>query len=125
MDTFGANKSSTIRAQNVMDVLNKLAKWRVLFAGWQLGTRPKGDPECDAVSDMREAVILMRVELNALAAVLIEEKVITQDLWDYTVAREAETLNKAYEEKFPGVTATPNGLSFDQRCIQWMKSWKK
>jgi hypothetical protein len=31
--------------------LQKLAKWRLIFAGWQLGTRLKGDPECDAVRD--------------------------------------------------------------------------
>lgn len=37
-----------------MDWLNVVCKWRSLFAGWQLGTRPKGDPESDAVRDHRE-----------------------------------------------------------------------
>jgi len=40
--------------------LNVLAKWRAHFSGWQLGTRPKGDPEGDAVRDHREATILLR-----------------------------------------------------------------
>ena len=30
--------------QRAMDAPNVLAKWRTLFAGWQLGTRPKGKP---------------------------------------------------------------------------------
>jgi hypothetical protein len=25
------------------EALNRLTKWRAFFAGWQLGTRPKGD----------------------------------------------------------------------------------
>ena len=42
---------SVAQAKRTMRALNVLAKWRTLLAGWQLGTRPKGDPECDAVSD--------------------------------------------------------------------------
>jgi hypothetical protein len=37
------------QARRTNAALNVLAKWRGLFAGWQLGTRPKGDPESDAV----------------------------------------------------------------------------
>src|SRR5205809_59165 len=46
--------------------LNRLTKWRSVFAGWQLGTRPLGDPECDAVRDHREVTILMRAELTTI-----------------------------------------------------------
>jgi hypothetical protein len=38
--------------------LNRIAKWRTILAGWQLGTKPKGDPTCDAVRDHREATIM-------------------------------------------------------------------
>lgn len=58
--------------QMVFEAMNKLAKWRSIFAGWQLGTRAKGDPESDAVRDHREATILLRAEVNALTACLIE-----------------------------------------------------
>jgi hypothetical protein len=53
-----------------IQALNRVAKWRGLFAGWQLGTRPKGDPECDAVRDHREITILLRVEASALTRLL-------------------------------------------------------
>ena len=44
--------------------LNRLCKWRAHFAGWQLGTRAKDDPEAQAVRDHRELSMLMRVELS-------------------------------------------------------------
>jgi hypothetical protein len=42
-----------------VSALERLAKWRTLFAGWQLGTRPKGEPESDAVRDHREATLML------------------------------------------------------------------
>jgi hypothetical protein len=60
-----------------IDWLNRLAKWRTVFAGWQLGTRAKGDPESDAVRDHREATILQRAELTALTSLLIKKQIIT------------------------------------------------
>ena len=47
------------------EALNRVAKWRTVFTGWQIGTRPKGDPECDAIRDASEARILLRVEVSA------------------------------------------------------------
>ena len=44
-------------AQRCYEACNRLTKWRSVFAGWQLGTRAKGDPECDAVRDHREVTI--------------------------------------------------------------------
>lgn len=44
----------TTQHERTMNALNILTKWRVLFTGWQLGTRPKGDPEGDAVREHRE-----------------------------------------------------------------------
>lgn len=49
----------------------RLTRWRTLFAGWQLGTRPKGDPECDAVADHRELSVLLRAEVTALTGLLL------------------------------------------------------
>jgi enamine deaminase RidA (YjgF/YER057c/UK114 family) len=104
--------------------LNILAKWRVLFTGWQIGSRPKGDPEGDAVRDHREATILLRAEVSALAAVLLAKGTVTQDEWLISLQREAEHLNQAYERKFPGVTASEKGLTIDKRALPWMKGWK-
>jgi len=107
-----------------MKALNTLAKWRVLFTGWQLGTRPKGDPECDAVRDHRELTILLRAEVTTFTALLREKGVFTDEEWLAALQREAELLNKDYERRFPGVTASEDGLAIDKRALPWMKGWK-
>ena len=61
--------------------LNKLAKWRTLFAGWQLGTRPDSDPECQAVRDHRDLSLMARIDINALLALLIRKGVFTEQEW--------------------------------------------
>lgn len=90
--------------------LNRLAKWRNILAGWQLGTRAKGDPECDAVRDTRELLLLLRAEQNALVTLLVEKGVFSIDEWDAQVATEADLLSKSYEKRFPGYVATDVGL---------------
>lgn len=108
-----------------MRSLNILAKWRVLFTGWQLGTRAKGDPEGDAVRDHREATILLRAEVSALAGLLLRKGVFSDVEWDTALADEADLLNKDFERKFPGVTASEDGLSMDPRRVaEWMSGWK-
>ena len=114
----------TDQHQRTLNALNILAKWRVLFTGWQLGTRAKGDPEGDAVRDHREATILLRAEVSALTGLLIEKGVFTLPDWLAALEREANNLNTDYERKFPGVTATPDGLSMDKRVLPWMKGWR-
>lgn len=111
-------------AKRAMGALNVLAKWRVLFTGWQLGTRPKGDPECAAVSDHREVTLLLRVEASAMALLLVEKGVITQEEWAAALEREALLLNKEFEQRFPGVTASEAGLHMGKRAAAWMKGWK-
>src|SRR5258705_6477891 len=103
------------QAQRTNRALNIVTKWRVLFTGWQLGTRPKGDPEGDAVRDHREITILLRVEVTALAALLLEKGLITEADFLASLEREAKVLNEAFEAKFPGVTAHENGLTIDKR----------
>lgn len=110
--------------ERTMDALNILAKWRVLFTGWQLGTRPKGDPESDAVSDHREVTILLRAEMSALVGLLTETGVISRDEWLAAVEREAKALATDYERRFPGVRATEYGLTIDGRATAWMSKWR-
>src|SRR5258707_10424244 len=64
--------------QRMLAALNRLTKWRTHYAGWQLGTRAKGDPESDAVRDHRELTMLLRVELTALTGLLMRKGVIAQ-----------------------------------------------
>ena len=110
--------------RRAVDAMNVLAKWRVLFTGWQLGTREKGDPEGDAVRDHREATILLRAEMTALSSLLINKGLITPDEWAAAMEREAHELSADYEKRFPGVTASATGLQIDKRALAWMKGWK-
>lgn len=96
-----------------MDWLNVLAKWRLVLAGWQLGTRAKGDPESDAVRDAAEARLILRVEVTAITRLLIEKGVFTAEEFTAAVQDEARLLNEAYARKFPGFRATPNGITLD------------
>lgn len=108
-----------------LGALNRLAKWRTLLTGWQLGTRPKGDPEGDAVRDHREQSLILRCEATALTGLLMRKGVITAEEFDAAVEREAIELSHDYERRFPGVTATDTGLTIDlARAASWMKGWK-
>lgn len=106
-------------------VLNRLCKWRSVFAGWQLGTRLDTDAESQAVRDHREVTMLMRAELNALTACLIEAGVITARAFTEQVIVEAEHLDKMFERKFPGMKATDAGISYDLPvAAETMKGWR-
>lgn len=105
--------------------LQRLCKWRTVFAGWQLGTRPDTDPECQAVRDTRELLLIMRVELSALASVLIKKGVIELDDWRVTLLEEIAIQQSALEERFPGFQATDYGLSVDAaKAKETTKGWK-
>ena len=114
----------TTQHERTMAALNILTKWRTLFTGWQIGTRPKGDPEGDAVRDHREVAILLRAEVNALLVLLRDKGVFDGEEWLVVLQREAEHLNADYERRFPGVIASEAGLTFDKRALPWMKGWR-
>jgi hypothetical protein len=104
--------------------LQRLAKWRSVFAGWQLGTRAKGDPECGAVRDHREVTILLRAEVNALTRCCIEAGVFDAAKFTEVLGEEAEALSKMYEAKFPGMKADDSGIVYDlPLAAETMKGW--
>lgn len=109
------------------EIVNKLAKWRTVFAGWQLGTRPKGDPESDAVRDHREVTILLRAEVTALTGLLIAKGIFTAEEFTDAYAEEAKKLDADYEKRFPGITTDQMGLKLDavkMREHGTMAGWK-
>ncbi len=108
----------------MMDALNRLAKWRSVFAGWQLGTRPKGDPECDAVSDHREQSLIMRAEMSALVVLLVDSGVFTRQMFEDYLEGEATLLSYDLSVRFPGISATDDGIVLDERAVETMKGWK-
>jgi len=106
---------------------NRLAKWRMLLTGWQLGTRVKGDLEGDAVRDMQEFRLIARVELSALTRVLIAKEVMTEDEWDEACEVDALLLDEAMARRFPGMKSFEQGLVMDPAEINragWMKDWR-
>jgi hypothetical protein len=95
--------------------LQRVCKWRSVFAGWQLGTRSDTDAECAAIRDHREVTILLRVEVSALAKLMIDAGVFTQEMWYRQLIEEAEALNEMYRKKFPGMEATDVGIHYDTK----------
>src|SRR5690348_16102379 len=67
--------------------LNRIAKWRSLLSGWQLGTRPLGDRECDAVRDHREVSIMQHVEISALRQILVGKDAFSQEEFNAAMAK--------------------------------------
>lgn len=105
--------------------INRLTKWRSVFAAWQLGTRVKGDPECDAVRDHREVTILLRAEMSALTGLLIKKGIITSEEFMEALINESDLLSKDYEKRFPGMKATDTGIEYDvMTARETMKNWK-
>jgi hypothetical protein len=110
----------------MMAALERLGKWRNHFAGWQLGTRPRSDPESQAVRDHREVTILLRAEVSAMTGLLLRKGVITETEWQSAPEREANDLSADYAARWPGVTATADGLAYDLakvRAAGWMNGW--
>ncbi len=98
--------------------LNRLCKWRSVFAGWQLGTRPSSDPECQAVRDHREVTILLRAEVSALTGLLIKNGVFTAEEFSAAMAAEADLLSDDYSRRFRGMRATNDGIQMDLAVMQ-------
>lgn len=112
------------QAQRTDRALNILAKWRAHFAGWQLGTRLKGDPESDAVRDHRETTLLLRAELNTVLVLLIKREVFTQEEWLRELEAQCTALAKTFEARWPGARASLHGMDYDLAKAEWMKGWR-
>lgn len=106
--------------------LERLCKWRSVFAGWQLGTRSKEDPECQAVRDHRDVTMLLRAEVNALTRLCIDAGVFSVGAFDKQLGDEADHLNAAYAARFPGIEATEHGIAIVDvpAAMKTMEGWK-
>lgn len=110
---------------NAHRAMNRLCKWRSVFAGWQLGTRSNQDPEAQAVRDMREALLLLRVDVTALIALLFNKKILSEAEFLDQVAKECAYYEKELEKRFPGFRATDTGMDIDvTQAKDTTKNWK-
>ena len=118
-------KDAEAAQSRMMTALNRLAKWRTIFAGWQLGTRLDTDPECQAVRDHWDATLVLRVEMTALTALLLSKGVFTMDELANQTATEADAMNDALSARFPGARATDTGMTIDLvKAREWMAGWR-
>lgn len=98
--------------ESLSKALNRLCKWRQVFAGWQLGTRPLGDPECDAVRDRREMLLLLRAEVTALTMLMLKQTC-TMHEYEAQLETEANALDLMCQKRFPGFRATDTGMDIN------------
>ena len=107
-----------------IDWLNRLAKWRSVFAGWQLGTRLADDPECQAVRDHREATLLQQLGTEAITTLLIRKGIFTAEELTKVLHEEAALKCSLLEVRFPGFRSTDAGMEMDRRAFETTKGWK-
>ncbi len=91
----------------------RLCKWRAVFVGWMLGTVPDDKPGVKAHRDRADAVLMMRVELNALTSLLVAKRVFTVEEFMAQIVTECEHKQRELEAMFPGYKATDIGISID------------
>jgi hypothetical protein len=108
------------------EALNRLVKWRTILTGWQIGTRPKGDPQSDAIRDHREVTILLRAEVNAITQLLISKGVFTAAEFDTQLVTEAFHLERGFENKFPGASTADHGMDINLQLAEpWLSKFPK
>lgn len=104
--------------------VQRLAKWRSVFAAWQLGTRLDTDEVLKAVKDHREVTIMLRAEVSTLTGLLIEKGMFSAEEFTDAFGKEAEMLNADFERRFPGLTATDTGITYNlPEAAETMKGW--
>ena len=93
-----------------LDPLNRLCKWRTVLAGWHHGTRSMNEPGTQAMRDLMDKLLVLRVESSAVAALLIKKGAFTAAEYTAQVYEEARELNKLMEKVFPGFKTSDVGI---------------
>jgi len=83
--------------------------------GWMIGTKAADAPGVKAYRDRADAVLMLRVEVNALTALLIAKGVFTLDEFMAQIVTECEHKQRELEAMFPGYKATDVGISIDPK----------
>lgn len=119
----GVYEASAQLVQRLDAAIQKLGKWRGLYAGWWFGTRPNSDPQAQAARDNFDRTIMLRCEMSALFRVLTEKGVFTPTEWHAALLSEIEEMDKMLERSWPGFRTEPAGLVFAdlKRCAETMR----
>lgn len=105
---------STMNLRTRLDrATNKLCKWRGVYAGWWFGTRSIDDPQAKAARDNFDRTIMLRCEVSALTALLIEKGAFTLPEFEQRLLTEVEALDRMLEEAWPGIKTTDVGVTME------------
>lgn len=101
------------------EALEKLAKWRSVYAGWRLGTRLSNDGESKYTRDLHEQILILRADCSALAFLVRDALVATgmseaaaHEKLQERMLQEVTELDRLQSLKFPGMSSTPDGISY-------------
>lgn len=96
--------------------MNRLCRFKVVLARWQLGgggNLDASDPEFDAVCDQRALLLILRAEVNALLSLLVDTRIIKHADFDKALEASANRDNTNLSLRFPGYYGTDEGLAVD------------
>jgi hypothetical protein len=110
-------------ATQVRAKVEKLGKWRALYAGWWFGTRPNSDPQAQAARDNFDRTIMLRCEVDALVPLLIRKGVFTDEEYGTELLAAVERMDGLLEAAWPGFRTEPAGLVFADmlKCAETMR----
>jgi hypothetical protein len=111
--------------EEMLRALNRLAKWRFVFASRMFGSRPDTDEPTKVFKDLVERTLILRAEVTALTALLVEQRMIYEDDFARHVAVEAGHLERLLEQQFPGFRSAEHGMEvYDTGLVvETAKNW--
>ena len=104
--------------------MNRVAKWRNILAGRIWGTQPKS-PQTKGRTDIFEKLIILRAEVSALNALLVQKGTYTTEEYMEQIIEECDFIDMSYAQQFPGIRSTENGIEIydTEKAVETMKGW--
>lgn len=103
-------------------LMTRVVQWKEILANWQLGTKDDNDGAFRAVQDAHEGAMRKGVKLDALVELLLSKGTIRAEELIEKQIELAVRLDKAMEDKFPGVKAADDGLEVDEEVYAATKA---
>lgn len=104
--------------------LQTLCKWRAIYQ--MMATMGERNSFERYVRDVADKHLLLRAEVTALSALLLQKGVFTQVEFAAQLDVEAEHLCEIMAQAYPGFRAMPEGLSLEMpEAQQTMEAWTK
>lgn len=103
----------------------RLHRWGFVLVSRILGTRTAEDQQCKGMRDIITQNLMLRAEVNALTALLVEKGLFTSEELQARLQGEAKWLCERYEAQFPGARAGDVGMDiYDvQLYAKTTKGW--